>query len=68
MKYIILILIIFIIILLYRLPKFLKKNKSKNKNNVIDLEKDPNSGEYKSKDWNEKFEQNHRKEFFNNSI
>ena len=50
MKYILLILIIFIVILLFRLPKFLKKDKSKNKNDIIDLEKDPNSGEYKSKD------------------
>tara|TARA_B100001250_G_C19740122_1_gene762641 strand:+ start:493 stop:645 length:153 start_codon:yes stop_codon:yes gene_type:complete len=50
MKYILLILIIFIVILLFSLPKFLKKNKPKNKSDIIDLEKDPNSGEYKSKD------------------
>ena len=52
MKIAVLIFIIFLIIIIFRFFSYLnKKNISNNKEeNVIDLEKDPNSDEYKPKE------------------
>ena len=52
MKIAVLIFIIFLIIFIFRFFSYLsKKNISKNEEeNVIDLEKDPNSDEYKPKE------------------
>ena len=52
MKIAVLIFIIFLIIVVFRFVNILnKKNVSNNKEeNVIDLEKDPNSDEYKPKE------------------
>ena len=52
MKIAVLIFIIFLIIVIFRFFSILKKKSISNneKENVIDLEKDPNSDEYKPKE------------------
>ena len=52
MKVLILILIIFLIIVFFRFVKLMnhKKNLNKKKDNVVDLEKDPKTDEYKPKE------------------
>ena len=53
MKIAVLIFIIFIIIVIFRFFSSINKKKYSNnkEENVIDLEKDPNSDEYKPKEW-----------------
>ena len=53
MKFAILIFIIFVIIAGFRFINNMKKKNSldKKNENVVDLEKDPNSDEYKPKEW-----------------
>ena len=52
MKVLILILIFFLIIVFFRFVKLMnhKKNLNKKKDNVVDLEKDPKTDEYKPKE------------------
>ena len=53
MKIAVLIFIIFLVIVIFRFFSSINKKKYSNnrEENVIDLEKDPNSDEYKPKEW-----------------